>query len=184
MKGLWKSNLSKWNHKHEKRKKQSLKHILKDNAKALLNSGNSKNFTVENEQEVLINKYKRIYFKAEIYDIEVMFNSLDSSNSSNSLVQSVSLKAYRDENVKISYEGREYDQWFELNTNKRIDIFLELEYFTRDTLRIYSITKTNKFLDLKVDLSNESIVTIKEFKTTNKEIIYGSLFNPYYKGRF
>ena len=81
MNGTWKENLSGYNHKGQRRKKQTRKHILKDKIKPLIKNFYFKNkeiekekFFIENQVEYIDNEQtkKKRNITIKIYKIEVI----------------------------------------------------------------------------------------------------------------
>jgi len=109
MKGLWKENISGWNSKNTKRKKQTRKHTLKDNGRIINNLFNKKSlktkkiFRIENKVENIMTYGE--YYPKQYKEIK-------------------SVKTYY-----INWYGKEYeaykfkDIWYDINTNKEIKPF-------------------------------------------------------------
>ena len=202
MKGSWKNNISGWNHKDSKRKKQTRKHQLRDNGKAIYNIFNSwkKDKNRECSPEVFRNEVemqieytgtrygndKPLVNRAEVFYAWATWKTLDSngdfiidriSDYSGEIYYKHSfkrVKVYRNEN-RNTYYGKE--QYYEAETGKKLEDFFGLK--KHQNITVQDLRKTGKTveLDLTKDIERRKNVKVSEFHTEG-EFMYGKpLYN-------
>ena len=180
MNGLWKEQLSGWNTKDSRRKKQTRKNTLRDKSRAILQDfykteRNSKHFTrIENEQTITytgsrwgiegtLPKYAdivkigfRIPHKGDEYDTDKG--------------SFVTMKAY--------HQGGPYNgAWKEIDTDKTIREYFDLNFTQKMLIADRDIVIGEKcgkkLLDWTDELEKRKKVTVRDFThSTQRDFVY------------
>ena len=194
MNGLWKLEVSGWNHKDSRRKKTSHKNHLKDKRRAITkaihngNNGNDKIYREENAQTLTytgsrwgldapLTKYADI--------CKIGFRIPKKGNEYNDAMASyVTIKAY--------FKGNEYSSsnaWYEVETDKSIRDYFDLSIHQKILIQnrdIEIISKHGKkLLDWSAELQARKKVKVTDFTHYNSnEFIYTKSFNHKFKWKF
>ena len=187
MNGLWKEELSGWNHKDQRRKKQTRKNTLRDKSLAILqDSYNNKNkinriTKVENSQTITFtgSRWGRIFPLPKTANIKKISFRIPLKNDEYDVSKGsyVTIKAY--------YKGFEYNgEWLEVDTNENIRDFFNIGMLQRINIRdifVSEETYGKKVLDWTEEIEKRKKVIIRDFITTQNEFAYNKPLPKYLK---
>jgi hypothetical protein len=179
MNGLWKENISGWNNKDTKRKKQTRKHYLRDKGRLINNNfgrfskKNLKNdsiYRVENEQEILYNRYESMDIKkyAEVFKISLVYYELDEN-----YIEDKNREVHKELYVYTDPNEYHYSKvFYEETSKKELNEYLGL-YFTQK-YNITEIKETGRKVETDWEILKEKydIDTTHLFWTTEKIFMY------------
>ena len=186
MTGLWKEELSGWNNKDHRRKKQTRKNTLRDKSRAILQDfyKDRNNFTrTENAQTLTFSgsRWGGLYHFPEFADIcKIQIKIPKKGDEFDSTKGSyTTLKAY--------YKGTKYNgAWLELESGINIREYLNLGTVQRLLIRdedIYIIEKVGlKRLDWSAELEARKVTKTIDFThRTSREFVYNKPMLEYLK---
>ncbi len=184
MNGLWKESVSGWNHKDQRRKKQTRKNTLRDKSLAILqDSYNDRNkiTKVENAQTITYtgSRWGRLFPLPKTVNIKKISFRIPLKNDEYDVKKGsyVTIKAY--------YKGSEYNgEWLEASTNENIRDFFNLGMLQR--INIYDIfeseeTYGKKILDWTDEIEKRKKIIVRDFLTTQNEFVYDKPFPKWLK---
>jgi hypothetical protein len=181
MNGLWKENVSGWNHKDTRRKKQSRKHYIKDKGKAIYlkfgrngkHTADKNVFRIENEQEIIYNPYHYMDIKkyAEVFNIEIVYYELDDNG-----LEDKNKPVFKNLNVYIDPNKNYYnDVFYEEKSRKELDDYLGLIFLQR--YEIISKKPTGRKIETNWKEIKDAydVDKIYSFWSTEKTYMYNTL---------